>query len=143
MMYINGDNNNKFSLKEGCIDKTPPVDIKKYIFNCPIYFACYSNRWNGGFAFLDYENSGTCYGKIYKIKLNQFLDLLNQEQRCILYDTILLVDYIDYIPVLTFTANHKLNNLLNNPSKEYINVMINGLNELYNNIDFNNYFKNN
>lgn len=50
----------------------------------------------------------------------QFRGVLEQEQNCKLYDAILLLDYIEGLPVLTFTAQHKLWNLLQNPSTEVI-----------------------
>ena len=63
MIYINGDQNGKFGHVEGCSDKSKPLEAKPYIFNCSIYFAKHSNRWNGGVAFLDYEHNGQSYGK--------------------------------------------------------------------------------
>ena len=50
-------------------------------------------------AFLDYENSGNAYGKIYKVKMIQLKGVLEQEQQCKLYDTILIVDYVDSVEV--------------------------------------------
>lgn len=144
MYYINGDE--KYSTVEGCTDKSLPEEERQYIFECPIYFAGTSKKWGGGgFAFLDYEHSGKSYGKIYKIKMSQFRGVLEQEQRCELYDAIILVDYIDDLPVFTFTAKHKLNSLLQDPSDQYIKVIKEGLLALYDNIDSNqidNYLKN-
>ena len=85
-------------------------------------------------AFLDYEHAGKSYGKIYKLKLSQFKEILQQEQSNRLYDAILLIDYIDKIPVLTFTAKYKLKNLAN-PSDKYIKVIEDGLIDLYDNLD--------
>lgn len=132
MYYINGDKSEKYSTSKGCEDKSLPIEYRKYIFDCPIYFAGNSKRWNGGgFAFLDYENKGKSYGKIYKLKMSQFKDILEQEQRCKLYDAIILVDYIENLPILTFTAKHRLNNLLNQPSNKYVEVIGKGLLDLY------------
>lgn len=136
MYYINGDE--KYSTVDGCTDKSLPVEERQYIFECPIYFAGESKKWGGGgFAFLDYEQNGKSYGKIYKIKMSQFRGVLEQEQRCKLYDAIILVDYIDDLPVFTFTAKHKLNNLLQNPSVQYTQVIKEGLLKLYDNLDSN------
>lgn len=131
MYYINGDKYEKYSTIKGCEDKSLPIEEKQFIFKCPIYFAGNSKRWGGGMAFLDYENSGKSYGKIYKLKMSQFMGVLEQEQRCKLYDAIILVDYIDNLPVFTFTSKHRLSNLLNQPSNKYIEVIRNGLLDLY------------
>lgn len=135
MYYINGDENGKLSTIGGCIDKTQPVEERKYIFNHPIYFAGKSKRWSGGMAFLDYENTGKGYGKIYKIKMSQFKGILEQEQRCTLYNAILILGYIDEIPVFTFTSKHKLKHKLNQPSEKYIDVIKDGLLDLYSELD--------
>ena len=85
-------------------------------------------------AFLDYESDGKSYGKLYKIKIEQFMDIFKQEPK--LYDAVVLLDYIDQTPVLTFTAKKKLNSLLNEPSDRYKNIIIEGLKELrYNLLD--------
>ena len=69
--------------------------------------------------------------------MSQFRGVLEQEQSCKLYDAILLVDYIDDLPVFTFTSKHKLYNLLQNPSAQYTEVIKEGLLSLYDNIDSN------
>lgn len=137
MYYINGDVNEKYSTSDGCKDKSLPIEERQYIFKCPIYFAGNSKRWGGGMAFLDYEHNGKSYGKIYKLKMSQFKGVLEQEQRCKLYDAILLVDYIDELPVFTFTAKHKLFDLLNQPSDKYVEVITNGILNLYDHMDVN------
>ncbi len=64
MYYINGDISERYSTVNGCIDKSAPIEERKYIFKCRIYFAGNSKRWNGGgFAFLDYEHKGKSYVK--------------------------------------------------------------------------------
>lgn len=145
MIYINGDKDEKFGNKIGCSDKTEPAEKRKYIFSNSIYFAGESKRWGGGMAFLDYENLGKAYGKIYKIKIKQFIDILEQEQTCKLYDAILLIDYIQDLPVFTFTAKNKLTELLNEPSSNYQNIIKEGILDLYKEIDpddLKDYFKN-
>ena len=145
MYYINGDVNEKYSTSKGCSDKSLPLEERQYIFKHPIYFAGYSKRWGGGMAFLDYEHDGKCYGKIYKLKMSQFKDVLKQEQNCKLYDAILLVDYVDDLPAFTFTAQHKLYDMLNEPSDKYVEVISKGLLDLYDNLsvsEINKYLKN-
>ena len=48
LYYINGDINGKYSTTNGCNDKSEPIEQRKYIFKCPIYFAGNSKRWDGG-----------------------------------------------------------------------------------------------
>ena len=67
----------------------------------------------------------------------QLKGVLEQEQQCKLYDTILIVDYVDNIPVFTFTTKHKLDDKLNQPSKAYIEVIKEGLLDLYDEISLN------
>ena len=133
MIYINGDQNGKSGHKEGCSDKTKPLDAKPYIFPCPVYFAKHSKRWNGGVAFLDYEHTGKSYGKIYKLKMNQFRDVLKQEQGDKSYDAIIYVGEYDGLPIFTFTASHKRDDL-ESPSKEYRDVIKKGILETYANL---------
>lgn len=132
--YINGDVNEKYSTSNGCSDKSLPLEERQYIFEHPIYFAGISKRWGGGMAFLDYEHDGKSYGKIYKLKMSQFKGVLEQEQNCKLYDAILLVDYVDNLPVFTFTAQHKLCDLLNEPSDKYVEIISKGILNLYDNL---------
>ncbi|MEG2645953.1 MAG: hypothetical protein RSA08_02860 [Clostridia bacterium] len=130
MYYIEGDKNEYYSSLDGCKDKSKPIEEKSYIFKCPIYFAGYSKRWDGGMAFLDYEHEGKSYGKIYKLKMNQFLDVLKQEQRCKLYDAIIYVDELDKLPIFTFTAAHKLDSIAD-PSYKYCEVIKKGLIDIF------------
>ena len=130
MIYINGDKNGKFAHADGCVDKSKPVEAKPYIFNCPIYFAKHSTRWNGGVAFLDYENVGKSYGKIYKIKMNQFKEILKQENGSKSYDAIIYVGDYENLPIFTFTAPHKREDL-ELPSKEYCDVIKKGILDTY------------
>ncbi|MEG2351542.1 MAG: hypothetical protein RSA10_01090 [Bacilli bacterium] len=143
MYYIRGDETEKYSTKAGCKDKNEPLEFKKYVFKCPIYFAGYSKRWGGGMAFLDYQNSGHSFGKIYKIKVSQFKGILEQEQRCKLYDAIVYVDNVESLAVFTFTAKEKLNDL-NSPSHLYCQVIKEGLLQTYKELTItkiNQYFK--
>ena len=143
MIYINGDKNGKFGHVEGCNDKSKPLEAKPYIFNCPIYFAKHSARWNGGVAFLDYENVGNSYGKIYKLKMNQFKGILKQESGSKSYDAIIYVDDYEGLPIFTFTASHKREDL-ELPSKEYCDVIKKGILDTYSDLtndDVEKYFK--
>ncbi|MBR2704534.1 MAG: hypothetical protein IKE91_03600 [Clostridia bacterium] len=133
MKYINGDE--KYSTSEGCEDKSEPLEERQYIFEHPIYFAGKSQIWGGGVAYLDYERPGRSYGKLYKVTMKQFEGILKQEQRAQLYNTILLVDTIDNLPVFSFTAKHRIDELLSEPSKEYLDVINKGIDDLYGNVE--------
>ena len=132
MYYINGDETGQYSEVGGCANKEEPVEERAYTFDCPIYFAGDSKRWHGGAAFLDYENKGKSYGKIYKIKMSQFKGVLKQEQKSKFYDVVLFVDDIDGCPVLSFTAHHKYKSRLTQPSLKYVEVIEKGLLGLFN-----------
>ena len=70
-----GSNINKLRFMkyiEDCRDKTPPVKEKQFMFSHPIYFANRSGRWeNKGVAFLDIEQQGKAYGKLYLVTEEQ------------------------------------------------------------------------
>ena len=87
-------------------------------------------RWNGGVAFLNYRSRGFTYGKIYKIKKSQFVDILKQEHQLKAYDTIIYIGKHKRIPVFTFTTMHKLNDL-EKPSEDYLNVIKTGIKQTY------------
>lgn len=133
MIYINGDKNGHFADKKGCLDHTKPLDSKPYILRRRIYFAKHSGKWNGGVAFLNYRSLGKVYGKIYKIKKSQFLDIFKQEHHLKDYNTILFVGKYHKVPIYTFTSIYKLHDL-EKPSKEYLDVIKNGIKETYNNL---------
>ncbi len=132
MIYINGDKNNKLGSVLGCKDKSKPLDEKPYIFKYPIYFAGVSKKWNGGMAFLDYLKIGKSYGKIYKIKMGQFRDILKQENDA--YNLILYLEDYEGLPIFTFTRKYKGNDL-NSPSKEYCDVIKKGILDTYSDLD--------
>lgn len=133
MIYINGDKEGKFGHLEGCSDKAKPQDAKPYIFNSPIYFARHSSRWNGGVAFLDYEKRGKSYGRIYKLKMSQFKDVFMQEYGPNSYDAIIYVGEYENLPIFTFTSSYKRKDI-EKPSKEYLDVIKNGILDTYTNL---------
>ena len=133
MMYINGDKNGHFAHKEGCQEHSKPIDSKPYIIRRRIYFAKHSGKWNGGVAFLNYRSLGKIYGKIYKIKKSQFLDIFKQEHHFKDYNTILYVGKYNKVPIYTFTSIYKLNDL-EKPSDRYIEVIRKGIMETYKNL---------
>lgn len=130
MIYINGDSEGKFAHNDGCRCKDKPIDSKPYIIRRRLYFAGHSGKWNGGVAFLNYRSLGKVYGKIYKLRKSQFLDILKQEHSFKDYDTLLYVGKYQNTPIFTFTALHKLKSL-EEPSSEYLNVIKKGLISTY------------
>ncbi len=130
MIYINGDQEGHYAHKGGCRDKSKPVDSKPYIVRRRIYFAKHSGKWNGGVAFLNYRSRGKVYGKIYKIKKSQFIDVLTQEQHMKDYNTIIYVGKYKREPIYTFTSIYKLNDL-EKPSEKYLEVIRKGIRETY------------
>lgn len=133
MLYINGDSNGHFAEKNGCSDQTKPVASKPYIVRRRIYFAKHSLKWNGGVAFLNYRSLGKVYGKIYKIKKTQFLDVYKQEHHLKDYNTILYVGKYNKVPIYTFTSIYKLHDL-EKPSNEYLDVIKKGIKDTYLNL---------
>ena len=126
LIYINGDEDSNFAKKEGCRDKQEPIDSKPYVVRRRLYFAKHSGKWNGGVAFLNYRSRGKVYGKIYKIKKSQFIDILKQEQRLKEYNTIVYIGKYKKTPIYTFTSLHKLSDC-EKPSEEYLNTIKEGL----------------
>ena len=133
MIYIDGDKNGLFAHKEGCLDHSKPIDSKPYIIRRRIYFAKHSGKWNGGVAFLNYRSLGKTYGKIYKIKKSQFIDIFKQEHHLKDYNTVLYVGKYNKVPIYTFTSIYKLNDL-EKPSDEYIETIRKGIIDTYKNL---------
>src|SRR5436305_7842838 len=64
----------------GCRDKTPPIDNKPIAIHLDLYFAEYSQWWNGGVAFIKRGNERSkTLGRIYLITDDQFNDVVLQE----------------------------------------------------------------
>lgn len=130
MIYINGDKNGTFAESGGCRDKSEPVDFKPYIIRRRLYFAKHSGEWNGGVAFLNYRSLGKVYGKIYKIKKSQFMDVLKQEHTLKDYNTIIYVGKYRKVPIYTFTSIRKLSDC-EKPSEKYLNIIKEGILDTY------------
>ena len=111
-----------------CKDKTAPVESKPYIFNYSMYFAGMSRKWGGSVAYIDWTQAGTTYGKIYLIKKQQFAEIQEMEGES--YSKKVFLDYIDDIPVCTFTSDIRMTGEIM-PSKEYIYTILEGLKEVY------------
>jgi len=117
---------------ERCSDKTPPVKEKQYIFSNPIYFANRSGRWdNKGVAFLDIEQQGKAYGKMYLITEEQL------EQIHVLegngpnwYNQMVQIGFEEGLPIKTIIHTPRYINAVS-PALDYLNVIKKGMIETY------------
>lgn len=65
---------------EGCRDKTPPSEDMPIRFAGRMHFAASSGRWDGGgVAFMDNDTAGHALGRAYLITMEQFDDIVAQE----------------------------------------------------------------
>lgn len=140
----------------GFRDRTPPVKTQPLHLPGTIYFAWQSPVWTGGVAFYspdharpDWPEGAAMRG--YLLTTSQFSDLLTQEMyrepaedldltevlqhgRCQLgpgrYETLVLADAYDGIPVLTFTSPWDPHTVeLRRPSARYLQMISTGLHE--------------
>ncbi len=134
----------------GCEDPTLPIEEATYIMHYPLYFAMESDRWQQqgvGFIGLKQDNKHRTYSRMYLITVEQFMDVIKQENNGVAldidlheimdqgyktikdswYGTILYLGDEGGYPVLTFTADWDLDVPFNQPSKEYLGMIINGL----------------
>jgi len=111
-----------------CADTSAPAESRPYIFKHNMYFGGYSHLWDGAVAFLDEKSNGMAYGRIHKITRSQFEDVKRMEGSA--YTNELLLEYIDGLPVYSFTSNN-LMELEYTPSKSYIDVIFKGLVDTY------------
>ena len=112
-----------------CTDKTLPAENKPYILPYNIYFAYKSSRWNRkGVVFLDETKPGMAYGRAYKIKMSQFLEIRRNEGS--VYSKKICLGQMDNVPVYTFTSPMLRTDIME-PSREYMDVISKGLKEVY------------
>lgn len=112
-----------------CANTTPPEESRPYEFPHPIYFGGNSVRWgNKGTAFLNTEQLGHSYGRIYKVTYEQFETVRKKEGSK--YSKKVFLGYIDNLPVYTFTCEtqYKVSAV---PAQEYLDVIHRGLKETY------------
>ena len=130
-----GSNINKLRFMkyiEGCSDKTPPIKEKQFIFSHPIYFANTSRRWgNKGVAFLDIEQQGRAYGKLYLVTEEQLEQIHGLEGNGPnWYNQMLQIGYEEGLPIKTITHTPRHIND-ESPSQDYLNVIKQGMIETY------------
>lgn len=64
---------------DGARDKTEPEEDMPIRYSGRLHFAGNSSRWNGGVAFIDNDTSGHALGRAYSISMEQFDDVVAQE----------------------------------------------------------------
>lgn len=121
-----------------------------------IYFAGDSKVWGGGMAFYDHQVPGPTPAKAYLVTAAQFADIAAQEmhrlphadspaESLVLdlpvgsayavgpggYETLLILDEVDGIPVVTFTAPHGSTDVAHTqPSEPYLAMLRTGAAEV-------------
>lgn len=159
LCYITGGQaKGALTSEEGCRDNSMPIDSKTISISRKQYYAKAAKRWqNQGVAFLEsIPSTEATYGKMYLITKEQFEDVVKQEN-ALTVDTILDIKLeeaeeqgsavvtkgwygrIMYLgcengyPIYTFTNIKRLEDeVLNEPSREYILMIASGLIENYN-----------
>ncbi len=132
----------------GARDPSPPQSDRAVHLPGSVYFAWNSPTWGGGVAFLDPTAVATSPGRAYLLTHEQFSDVVAQEMHrppgtdldlAVLgghrehafgggrYETLHVVDEIDGVPVVTFTAPRSAPLDYLAPSAAYLRVMGRGL----------------
>jgi hypothetical protein len=135
----------------GCRDQQPPRRAQGCELPGGVYFATWSEVWDGGRAFYDPRLGGVAAARAYLITAGQFSDIVAQEMhrdpgadidlapvlasgRHALgpgrYETLLHAGEIDDYPVLTFTAPWSAEGVeWTVPSAAYLRMLLGGLRE--------------
>ena len=155
MCYIEGGRpHGSTHQNSGARDRTPPTDNGTVTLPYDLYFAGYSNGWNGAPAFIRKSNDKRTYFRMYRISDDQFNDVVLQENgkpvdgvRFVpafeellaipefilpgnpLYGKLLHVGDDGGSPILTFST--ALDLPIAPPSAAYIKVIASGLKETY------------
>ncbi|MGM0878383.1 MAG: hypothetical protein ACQEWV_27690 [Bacillota bacterium] len=152
-------------VETGCKDQSLPVDESTFTINHPLYFAKESARWGSqavAFIGLNHNKKTTTYSKKYLITIQQFLDIVKQENDGIEFDihlnivkekgskifnshswygNILYLGEDKGYPIFTFTAPWNIDEVeLKKPSHTYLSTIINGLKNDYSNEEIYKYF---
>lgn len=166
---LGGQPEGSTKIYKGCNDKTLPISNEKISINSELYFAKKSKTWNfGGVAFIntDFNDQVQTLGRMYLITLEQFIDVIKQENNhegelfidfekaerlgSIVFkekswygNLIYLGDQIGY-PIFTFTNKSNIDEQhINSPNEKYLLTIMKGLSETYNfsGIHIKEYFK--
>lgn len=168
LCYIKGGNPaGSTRVETGCKDPTPPKDVSTFTIHYPLYFAKKALGWQSqGVAFIGLNQAAdtVTYSKKYLITLEQFLDVVKQENNgteCEIdfnvvkekafkifrknawYGNILYLGEDKGYPIYTFTAPWDMAEVeCNKPSHPYLRTIINGLKTDFTNEEIYSYFKN-
>ncbi|NHC41485.1 hypothetical protein G6549_16110 [Bacillus sp. MM2020_1] len=168
LCYIKGGQPEGSSQVEiGCKDASLPVDESTFTIDRPLYFAKEAARWEAqGVAFigLHEDKENRTYSKKYLITVEQFLDVIKQEnngidfaidlkevkrkgskvfQRHSWYGNILFLGEEGGFPIYTFTAPWDIIDVeWNKPSHSYLKTIIKGLSKDYIDDEIFTYFQN-
>src|SRR5690606_35551595 len=143
-------------INRGCRDKTPPRAATPFSINHELYFAKVDEEWaHGGVAFIlnDADTTHSTLGRKYLITLEQFTDIINQEndsdmpllfdpgegieqgsvviRKDVWYGKVLFLGMDDGYPIFSFTSEHDLVDEVNAPAVPYLTTLIKGLRETY------------
>ena len=168
LCYIKGGKpEGSTKMETGCKDHSLPVASSTFTMNFPLYFAKEAAKWESqGVAFigLTQDPSYVTYSKKYLITLEQFIDVVCQEnngidfmvdlnevikngskvfRRSAWYGNILYLGVEKDYPIFTFTASWDVNDIeWKKPSHAYLSTIINGLRDDYSNEEIYLYFQN-
>lgn len=135
MCYINGGvcKYNGRDYLDGCKDKREPICDKPVMLPYKMYFGNPSSSWGpGGVSFLNRDEPGETYGRMYLIRKSQFETIWKLESKgsdWYNFRIHLNENEPDEIPIYTVTNIGKLDDY--KPSDKYINVVARGLKETY------------
>ncbi len=112
-----------------CTDRTMPADSKKCLIPYNIYFAYRSSKWGRkGVAFLDDTETGSAFGKMYRVTAEQFAEIQRMEGR--IYARKIFLGMEDDAPIYSITAPEKRTDITE-PSAQYLDTICKGLCETY------------
>lgn len=138
---------------KGCRDKTLPEFKKPYILGGSIIMGWESKNWGGGIAFYDPLSEGQVLASGYSITVEQFNDVVSQEnekeagemnidfeellaKRVLnlsgLYGKVLYIGDDNGAPMVTFTFSENINSLPFNPAMTaYLDIIREGVKETF------------
>lgn len=168
LCYIKGGSPaGSLRMETGSKDSSLPVDESTYIIHHPLYFAKEAEGWHSqGVAFIALKQNAesVTYSKMYLITMEQFLDVVKQEnsgievnidlsevkekgaliyRRNSWYGNILYLGEQQGFPIFTFTAPWDIDEVdWKKPSHQYLGTIIKGLKKDYSTEKVYDYFKN-
>ena len=154
-------------IETGCKDSSLPVAESPFIINYPLYFAKKAAGWQDqGVAFIGLKQApdSLTYSKKYLITIDQFLDVVKQENSGLVFDmdlnevkekgskifrqnawygNIIFLGEDNGYPIFTFTAPWDRSSVdVKKPSPNYLATIIKGLKTDYTNEEILDYLQN-